>query len=129
MPKFRVEKGHDAWARYATLVDASSAEEAERIAARREYDGEWIASSVAEFDDWEIMKGDTEEVPNDHVLTPPADTLTVAETNIIIAALRLWQKTTVIPTDITDLADDHAEQGNFLTDDEIDVLIQEKLNG
>lgn len=62
LPKFRVVKGHDAWIKYATVVEADSAEEAEAIAMDRHYDGEWEDDGEAEFDHYELMEGETKEV-------------------------------------------------------------------
>jgi len=70
MPKFQVEKGHDAWIRYSTIVEATSAEEAETIASIRHDELEWTESGKSEFDDWQIMNGDTELVPETE--WPPA---------------------------------------------------------
>lgn len=54
--------------------------------------------------------------------------LTIPERNIVLAALRWWQKSPYVPTEITDIASDHLTAGCFLTDEEIDTLIEEKVN-
>ncbi|MCO5145405.1 MAG: hypothetical protein M9895_04400 [Aquamicrobium sp.] len=65
MPKFRVVKGHDAWAKYATTVEAETAEEADVIAMDRFYEGAWEEDGVAEFDDYQLMEGETEEIKDE----------------------------------------------------------------
>lgn len=68
MRKFRVVKGHDAWAKYATVVEVSDdqdAADAEAIAMDRDYEGAWEEDGVAEFDDYQLMEGETEEILNE----------------------------------------------------------------
>lgn len=129
MTKFLVEKGHDAWARYATLVEAQSPEEAEKIAGDRNYAGEWVASRVAEFDDWEIMKGDTEQVADDHVLehrTPHG--FMPAEHAAVLAGLRALQDLRTmnageLPDDINDIVTSGGVHKG-ISDEEIDNLCE-----
>ncbi|SOC90077.1 hypothetical protein SAMN05216358_0096 [Rhizobium sp. AN5] len=58
----------------------------------------------------------------------PTDTiaLTGPERDTVIAALRLWQDNSMIPPALVEIACNGRVQG--LTDDEIDILIEEKIN-
>lgn len=69
MATYRVVKGHDAWAKYETIVDADSEAEAEEIAMSPDFKGLWVEDGIAEFDDCQIMEGETE------LVTPTAEQL------------------------------------------------------
>lgn len=73
--------------------------------------------------DYDALMGLITHGEEGHVLT-----LTDAERNIIIAALRLWQRSEFIPNDIEDLARDHDPDGPCLDDAAIDDLIEKKVN-
>jgi len=62
MPKYKVTKGQDAWIYYITIVEADSIEEANKIAGSPDYEGKWEPDGEDEFDHYEIMEEDTEEV-------------------------------------------------------------------
>lgn len=127
MPKFRVEKGHDAWQRYVTIVEADSAEEAEKIAGDSMFEGEWVKGGVSEFDDYEIMEGDTEQVADDEVLEELEEiAVTPAERDMIIAALRHWQQAGIIDPEIANIARNGRDF--YLSDGQIDKLCG-RING
>ena len=63
MPTYRVVKGHDAWARYETIVDAPSPGKAEDIAMSPDFEGLWVEDGISEFDHCQIMEGETTKVP------------------------------------------------------------------
>ena len=54
--------------------------------------------------------------------------LTQPELDIIIAALRLWQQQEELSYELVMIAENGRDHGGFLTDDQIDTLIEEKLN-
>jgi hypothetical protein len=127
MPQFIVTKGQDAHVLWEKVFEADSIEHANQLAeADKDGDG-WVETGDTRYyDDMTIHEDETEEFhPEDQPVTLILD---IAERNIILAALRLWQRTATIETEITDLASDHTTHGCFLTDDEIDTLIEEKIN-
>lgn len=137
MPLFKIVKGHDAWVKYATLVEADTLNDAECVAASRDYDGKWVPVGVSEFDHNEIMEGEAEEVASDCVLEEVTDySLTPAERDTIIAALRYWQErlTLTDPHAIEDESDllvgiaTNAGAHPPLDADAIDALIEGTLN-
>lgn len=125
--QWAVTKGHDALVYYEKVFTAETAEEANRLADADKHGEGWHSTqTTTEYDSCDILEELTEEfVPDDE---PVTITLTPAERNIVLASLRLWQRTAVIEKDITDLASDHTAAGMFMTDNEIDTLIEEKIN-
>lgn len=130
--QFQVTKGHDAYATFTTVVDAADETEANRIAAAWDFKGTWNERGVEVFDRYEIFPDRTERYAEEESVDTTEDlsiTLSAAERNIVIAALRLWQATTVIPSEIAEIAADHdLLRFRFLSDEEIDDLIEEKIN-
>lgn len=128
MQKFRVNKGHDAYARYTAVIDATDAAHANELLSAGHVTG-WVKSGIQEYDDFEVFADETELVDADE-----ADegvtvlSVTPRERDIILAALRLWQRTSTIPPELYDLAINDRPGGRFLSDNEIDVLIEEKIN-
>lgn len=135
MPKFHVEKGHDAWQRYFTIVEAESAEEAERIAGSRDYKGDWFEGPVQEFDDFEIMAGDTVQVDDegdsDELITIFTIDMTEEEHATILAALRLWKDDLIGESPDNAMLEDIATNGGKFQKLEADAVerLCEKLNG
>jgi hypothetical protein len=124
MPKFRVYKGHDAFTVYSRVVNAGDSEEAQQKAyALRRTDGWRDEEEAIEFDDVTILEDRTEAIDEDE---PSPIILTGPERDIVMAALRLWQTVRDVAPAITDLARNGRE--HFLSDDEIDDLIEEKIN-
>lgn len=56
MPKYIVQKAHDAYFYYKTVVEAPSPEDAVLIASSDYYDGKWKPDGCTEFDDCDIIE-------------------------------------------------------------------------
>lgn len=133
MPKFRVVKGHDAWARYVTVVEAESAPHAVSKVTQLDYDGEWVRDGFSEFDDKTIFSEEVREVSGEAVAEKSVDLLvTEAERDTILAALRFYQERGQgDPMNRSDAIHDIAtNNGNTISLDAgaIDKLIEEKIN-
>lgn len=130
MPKFVVQKGHDALVYYERLVEAETIEQANELADKDKYAEGWFATGDhVEYDSCDILDENTvvleegEEFEQGDFTTLK---LGPAERNTIIAALRLWQRKGIIPDDLIEIVRCGGVQP--LWDNEIDVLIEEKLN-
>lgn len=123
MPKFRVVKGHDAWVVYEAIIEADSVEEANEFAnADRRASEIWTKTDdVREFDHCEVFEDETEELAE--VDEPKTLTLTGPQRDLVLASLRLWQRTGIIPEEIFDIATNGRKQ--TLLDTEIDQLCEE----
>lgn len=124
MPKFIVTKGQDAHVIWEKLIEAESAEEANRIAAEQLEDSDWVdTGDVRYYDSMTLLEGDTEEyVPEEQSVV--TFTLTGRERDVVLAALRLWQETPVL-IDLDEIA--KGTTGESLTNAEIDELC-ERIN-
>lgn len=92
MAKFKVVVGHDAWAKYATVVEAKSAKDAEAIVGDPNFEGVFIFDGTSEFDDSKILTDHTVELPSDYAPEEVTDySLTDEELATVLAALRLWK--------------------------------------
>jgi len=133
MAKFKVVKGHDAWVKYATLVEADTQEEAEMTAMNPLYTGDWVEiGDIAEFDDFQLMEGETEELGDDSICELPeviTYSFSAIERDAILAGLRCLQDMRTMNAgelhaalhDI--LTNDGAHEG--LSDEQIDRLCEE----
>lgn len=131
MPKYVITKGHDAFIYYEKVFEADTHEQALELADADRYGEGWVAAGhMAEYDDAEVDRDQEVCLMVDEKLEPrQAYWLTEAERNIVMAALRHWQDSTDIPPMLYDIAADHdQERGRFLSDNDIDVLIEENLN-
>ncbi|WLR90911.1 hypothetical protein [Shinella zoogloeoides] len=130
MPLFKVVKGHDAWVKYATLVEADTLNDAECMAADRDYEGVWVETGdIAEFDHNEIIEGEAEEVAPDYVLT---EVITYCfepqEIDALIAGLRCLQDLRTmnageLPDALNDIVTNNGAHAG-LSDDAIDALCE-----
>lgn len=88
---------------------------------------DWELSSVFDQGTCEVC-GDEATLEEVEIEETEEVSITTMERDIIIAALRLWQRTANPPEDIELIASDGREPSCFLTDVEIDQLIETKLN-
>lgn len=125
MPEFVVTKAQDAVALWDKVFVADTAEEANMLADADKYvDGWHERHEHRYFDNCDILTDETEEVEQED--GPVTLTLQPAERDLIIAALRLWQERPSIPPAIVEIACNG--RVHSLLDDEIDILIEEKIN-
>lgn len=125
MPEFVVTKAQDAVALWDKVFVADTAEEANMLADADKYGDGWHERHEHRyFDNCDILTDETEEVEQED--GPVTLTLQPAERDIIIAALRLWQDNPSIPPAIVEIACNG--RVHSLLDDEIDILIEEKIN-
>lgn len=125
MPEFVVNKGQDAHVIWEKVFVAEDIAHANKLAeADKDGDG-WVETGDTRYyDDMTILDDETEEVEQED--GPVTLTLQPAERDIIIAALRLWQDNPSIPPAILEIACNG--RVNSLLDDEIDILIEDKIN-
>ncbi|MBA8881640.1 hypothetical protein [Phyllobacterium myrsinacearum] len=126
MPRFIVEKLQDAYVRYQTVVDADNAQDAKDKVKAWTFVGQWVPTGhVDEYDHFDISDNDPEKVEDDHVIAEDV-AISVSEQarDIIIAALRLWQRldTFSIPHSIEELA--RNGRASYLSNEEIDELVE-----
>lgn len=91
------------------------------------------------YQEWDLPAEDSEEAINRFLgdnnitgvdfsyLIGEVPTMTPPERDVIIAALRLFQMQDELPNEIVALAENGRGHGGFLTDEEIDTLIEEVL--
>ncbi|RWI35507.1 hypothetical protein [Mesorhizobium sp.] len=125
MPKFRVLKGHDAWVVYEAIIEADCAEHAEEFAYADRHASEiWTATGdIREFDHCEVFENEIELVEDDETVEEiKTIAVTGPQRDLILAALRLWQHTAIIPEEIHDIAVN--DRGRTLLGSEIDNLCE-----
>lgn len=96
MPKFRVYGGNDAWALMVAVVEAANMAEAVNIAKEHAHELEWLRTGdTLIYDDFELFTDMTEEMEPDEPEPEEINNIQVTEQEkaILLAALRLWQKT------------------------------------
>lgn len=96
MPKFRVYGGNDAWALMVAVVEAANMAEAVNIAEEHAHELEWLRTGdTLIYDDFELFTDMTEEMEPDEPEPEEINNIQVTEQEqaILLAALRLWQKT------------------------------------
>lgn len=131
MAKFKVKKHQDAYVVYQTVVEADDANQAIAIADSHKFDGRWVESHVAEFDDYDIFPEEIEEVDADFTLDDLEEVVrhefSPAERDAVLASLRLWRK---VPEDTRSFFNEiftNNEHHAGLTNEEIDDLC-ERIN-
>ena len=132
MPKFRVLKGHDAYAVYAAIIEAENADEANDVARADIFADIWEPNAeVREFDAAEVFGEETTQIDDDETAAEAiCIRVTARERNTILAALRLWKDDLIGESPDDAMLEDIASDGgrhDKLTDEDIDTLC-ERIN-
>lgn len=131
MPQYIVTKGQDAHVLWEKIFEADSVEHANELAAADKDGDGWVETGDTRYyDDMVILDDDTEEYKPEE--EPVALTVTLAERDQILAALRLWNDVVNDGGEyINDMLVDIATNGDshpMMDDNAIDLLC-ERLNG
>ncbi len=134
MPKFRVKKGHDAYAVYEAIIEADSVDQANEFAEADRFADIWQPTGeIREYDEYEMFVDETEQVPDETALEKMTDplTLTLTERDTILAGLRALQDlSTMNAGELPDGLQDILTNGGThpaMTEAEIDALC-ERIN-
>lgn len=141
MPLFRVYKGQDAYVNYVSVIEADTPAEATQLASMHEFrNGDhWVPTGdTNEYDHAQIFEDMVEPVEGNDLAAAMAElkaehdfsTIDLApeQRDVIIAALRFWQRWAgdLADEEILELARNGRE--TFLSDEDIDDLIEGTIN-
>lgn len=130
---YKVQIHYDAYAVFETVLDADDPQDAISMVQDPDYDGPVRNTYQTKvYDPVDIFESNVADISADDALAwrnePDQQMylLNERERDIIIAALRLWQRSTDIPAELYEIAE--SDTGRFLSDGAIDTLIEDKLN-